>query len=131
MVPVLAKFGWDLKNSPLRIYADAGPFVSFLLSAHQVTSGNSQLYTDPSGQNALPGGSQPFDANTSIKDQLHTTNFGVEGNIGLNYKLGLSSIFIEGGFNYGFLNIQKGTANGKNETGAGTVAIGYSYWFGK
>jgi hypothetical protein len=131
MVPILAKFGWNLKNSPLRIYADAGPFVGFLLSAHQVTSGTSTIYTDPGGQNALPGGPQPFNGNQDIKNQLHTTNFGAEANVGLNYKFGPSSIFIEGGFNYGFLNIQKGTANGKNETGAATVALGYSYWFGK
>jgi hypothetical protein len=131
MVPILAKFGWDFKKSPLRIYVDAGPFVSFLLSAHQVTSGQSQFYADASGQQALPGGAQSFDNNENLKDQLHSTNFGAEGNVGLIYKLGTSSVFIEGGFNYGFLNIQEGTANGKNNTGAATVAIGYSYWFGK
>jgi hypothetical protein len=46
----------------------------------------------------------------------------------LAYKIKKSYIFIEGGGNYGFLNIQKGTANGKNETGAGTVAVGYAFW---
>jgi hypothetical protein len=131
MIPILAKFGWDFKNSPLRIYVDAGPFVGFLLSAHQITSGESPFYTDPSGQQALPGGAQSFNNNENIKDQLHTTNLGMEGNIGLNYKLGLSNVFIEGGGNYGFLNIQKGTANGKNNTGAALAAVGYSYWFGK
>jgi hypothetical protein len=131
MIPILAKFGWNFKKSPLRIYVDAGPFVGFLLSAHQVTSGESQFYADPQGQQPLPGGPQSFNNTQNIKDQLHTTNVGVEGNVGLNYKFGLSNIFVEGGFNYGFLNIQKGTQNGKNETGAATVAAGYSYWFGK
>ncbi|HEY0246449.1 MAG TPA: hypothetical protein VGC01_12855 [Mucilaginibacter sp.] len=56
-------------------------------------------------------------------------NLGVEGNVYLNYKLGLSNILIEGGDNYGFFNIQKGPANGKNNTGAVLAAIGYSYWF--
>ena len=37
--------------------------------------------------------------------------------------------FIEGGGNYGFLNIQKGTDNGKNQIGAATVALGYGYTF--
>lgn len=32
MVPILAKFGWNFKNSPLRIYVDTGPFVGFLLT---------------------------------------------------------------------------------------------------
>jgi hypothetical protein len=136
MIPVLAKFGWNLeKNSPWRIYADAGPFVGFLLSAHQVTNGESEYYyytnSTPPEKIALPIGAQSFNHDQNIKDQLHTTNFGVEANVGLNYKFGLSSIFIEGGFNYGFLNIQQGTANGKNNTGAGTVSLGYSYWFAK
>ncbi len=47
MIPVLAKFGWDFsKSSPWRFYVDAGPFAGFLLSAHQVTSGTSDVYTD-------------------------------------------------------------------------------------
>src|SRR5258708_7904911 len=131
MIPLLAKFGWNFKNAPLRIYVDAGPFVGFLLSAKQVTSGNSPFYTDPAGQQALPGGSHSFDNSQNIKDQLHTTNMGIEGNVGLNYRFGVNNIFIEGGGNYGFLNIQKGSQNGKNNTGAATAIIGYSYWFGK
>ena len=66
-----------------------------------------------------------------IKDQLNTFNFGISGNVGFAYHFGKNNIFIEGGGNYGFLNIQKGTANGKNQTGAGTVAIGYGYTFWK
>ncbi len=131
MIPVLAKFGWDFKNSPLRIYVDGGPFASFLLSAHQVTSGQSQLYADPGKTQQLTQQPQSFNDNTNIKDQLHGTDFGAEGNLGLIYKLGHCNIFIEGGFNYGFLNIQKGTANGKNNTGAATVTLGYTYWLGK
>jgi hypothetical protein len=131
MVPLLAKCGWNIKNTAWRIYIDAGPFVAFLLSAHQVTSGSSQFYTDATGQNALPTGTQSFDNTSDIKDQLHTANFGIEGNLGISYHLGHGNIFIEGGGNYGFLNIQKNAADGKNNTGAGTVAIGYCYSFGK
>jgi hypothetical protein len=132
MVPILAKFGWSLaKASPWRIYVDAGPFIGFLLNAHQVTSGKSEYYTDPAGTQTLPYGSQSFANNASIKDQLYTVNIGLEGNIGLNYRIGAATIFIEGGGNYGFLNIQKGSANGKNNTGAALAALGYSYWFGK
>jgi hypothetical protein len=46
-------------------------------------------------------------------------------------KFGLNNIFIEGGGNYGFLNIQKGSQNGKNNTGAATAVVGYSHWFGQ
>jgi len=130
MVPILAKFGWNFaEKSPWRVYVDAGPFVGFLLNAHQVTSGTSNFYADAAGKEELPYGEQNLNSNQNIKSDLHTTNFGIEGNIGFAYHLKSSYVFIEGGGNYGFLNIQKGTANGKNNIGAGTAAIGYAYWF--
>jgi hypothetical protein len=130
LVPVLAKFGWNLSShSPVRFYFDAGPFAGFLLSAHQVTSGNSMIYADPQGTIPVSPSAQPFDANNNIKDQLNTFNFGVSGNLGFAYHFSKSNVFIEGGGNYGLLNIQKGTANGKNQTGAGTLAVGYGYTF--
>lgn len=125
MIPVLAKFGWDIANSPTRLYIAAGPFVGFLMSAKQVTSGNSEFFIDPNGP-ALPIGSQSLNHTENIKNQLHSTNFGLESNVGINRSFGKNNIFIEGGFNYGFLNIQKGTENGKNNIGAGTIGIGFS-----
>jgi len=131
MLPILAKFGWNFGNSPFRIYLDAGPFLGYLVYAKQVTSGSSQYYTDPQGTQALPTGTQSFNNTQDLMSQLNKFNFGIEGNIGFAYKLGKGNVFIEGGGNYGFLNIQKGTANGKNETGAGTLAVGYSFWLSK
>jgi hypothetical protein len=132
LVPILAKFGWNLSgSSPLRIYIDAGPFAGFLLSAHQVTSGSSMVYADKQGTQALSPQAVPFNADSDIKDQLNTFNFGISGNVGISYRFNRGNIFIEGGGNYGFLNIQKGTENGKNNTGAGTVDIGYAYTFAK
>jgi hypothetical protein len=128
MVPILAKFGWNLgPSSPLRLYVDAGPFFGFLLNAKQVTSGSSPVFADEGGTQQVSPGPQSFDKTTDIKDQLNTFNFGVSGNVGLAYLFGRSQLFIEGGGNYGFLNIQKGTANGKNNTGAATASIGYAY----
>jgi Outer membrane protein beta-barrel domain len=131
MIPVLAKFGWNFHKSPLRIYVDAGPFVGFLLSAKQVTSGTSNFYADAAGTQQVTPSPQNLDNTQDIKVQLNKTNFGIEGNLGLQYKLKQSYVFIEGGGNYGFLNIQKGTANGKNNTGAATIDVGYALWFGK
>ncbi|MEO9146302.1 MAG: outer membrane beta-barrel protein [Ginsengibacter sp.] len=131
LVPVLAKFGWKLSShSPIRVYFGAGPFAGFLLSAHQITSGSSATFLDPQGTTPIAPSSS-FDRNTDIKDQLNTLNFGVSGNVGFAYNFAKSNIFIEGGGNYGFRDIQKGTANGKNRVGAGTVALGYAYTFGK
>jgi len=131
MIPVLAKFGWDLGDLPLRLYVNAGPFVSFLLSAKQETSGQSELYLDEGGRQALPVGPQSFNNTEDIKNKLYTVNFGIEGNLGLNYRFGAHNIFIEGGGNYGLLNIQKDPMIGKNNTGGATANIGYSYYFGK
>lgn len=131
LLPVLAKFGWNVKNSPFRIYVDAGPFVGLLLSAHQVTSGQSEFYTDPAGQQPLPGGAQSFNGNTNVRNSLHRANAGIEGNLGVSYRIGKGSIFVEGGGSYGFFNIQKNAVDGKNETGAAIATVGYSYRFGK
>lgn len=131
MLPVLAKFGYNFHRSPFRVYIDAGPFLGLLVSAHQVTSGSSEFYADASGQRQLPYGIQSFNSNDDIKSQLNKINFGIEGNLGLAYKIKRSTVFIEGGGNYGFLNIQKGTANGKNNTGAATADVGYALAFGK
>lgn len=131
MIPVLARFGHSFNESPFRIYISVGPFVGFLLSAKQVTSGQSEIFVDPSGTTPLPVGTQSFDNTEDIKNQLNTTNFGIEGNIGLNYSFGKNNIFFEAGGNYGFLNIQKGDQNGKNNAGAATIVLGYSYWIGK
>ena len=127
MVPILAKFGWNLgPTSPLRLYVDAGPFFGFLLSAKQdISGGTTTIFLDEKG--TQPAGQQNFDRTVDIKDQLNTFNFGVSGNVGLAYLFGRNQVFVEGGGNYGFLNIQKGSANGKNNTGAATASIGYAY----
>ena len=130
MIPILAKFGWDLGHkSPFRVYVDAGPFVGFLLNAKQVTSGSSDFYSDAGGTMPITPSPENLNNTQDIKSELHSTNFGIEGNVGFAYHLKRSYVFVEGGGNYGFLNIQKGTANGKNNIGAGTASLGYAYWF--
>lgn len=133
-IPVLAKFGWGPRpQAHFRFSVAAGPFVGLLLSAKQITKGNSEVHLDPAGQQTLPVGSQSFDKTTDIKDQLHTANFGVDGNVGLAYLIGnsrVSKIFLEAGGNYGFVNIQKGSANGKNNAGAATLLLGYTHRLG-
>ena len=129
LIPVLAKYTWKLGNkTPFRRYAAAGPFAGFLLSAHQLTSGTSLYYADAAKLMPITTTPQSFDANTSIKSQLYTFNAGIEGFVGISYNLNKrSALFIEGGGNYGFISIQKGTANGKNYTGAGVVTVGYAF----
>lgn len=134
MLPVLAKFGWGLGHTNLwRIYVDAGPFAALLLNAHQVISGGNQPvyldegktmpFTDQNGQQV----SFPFNETDNIKSSLHNFNCGVEGNIGISYAFKKNKVFLEGGGNYGFLNIQKYARDGKNHSGAATAMVGYAY----
>lgn len=137
MLPVLAKFGWTLgAKKKWRIYAGAGPFAGLLLSAKQVTEGASQVYLDEENKKPVPANpSNPaagmlalsFDNTKDIKDQLRAFNFGLTGNVGLSIKMRRNTIFLEGGGNYGLVNIQKGSANGKNQSGAATIMVGYAY----
>jgi hypothetical protein len=131
MVPVLAKFGWDFNHSPLRVFVDAGPFLAYRLSATQVTSGSSLVYADEAETEPTSQTPQNFNASTNISSDIHHVNYGIEGNVGLIYKLKASYFFIEAGGNYGFRNIQVYAADGSNNTGAATVDVGYSFWLGK
>jgi len=139
MLPILAKFGWDFSKT-IRFYVDAGPFLGYLVYAHQVITKSGGFDLKPDGSEPLsefsPDAPKNIDSDTDIKDQLHDFNFGFEGNVGFAYKLfdgnrEIGYFFVEGGGDYGFLNIQKGTANGKNNIGAGTANIGYTFCLGK
>ena len=169
MLPVLAKFGWNLDNEKhWRIYVDAGPYVGLLVNAHQIISNSENntlatIYTGNSTSSAsigqvlqgafagladdpqlgpilganpelaqqlqqIPNQQASLNSNTSIKDELYKFNWGLEGNVGVQYQINnRNKIFIEGGGNYGLMNIQKYAADGKNHIGAGTVMVGYGY----
>lgn len=132
MLDALAKFTWPLSSkSRCSIYLDAGPFAALLVSAHQVTTGSSEIYADDQMQQPISPGPQSFDNKQDIKSDLHKGNFGIVGDVGIALRIQSGRIFIEGGGNYGFISIQKGTDDGKNQTGAGTVRIGYAYTLGK
>jgi hypothetical protein len=131
LVPILARFSWDLgRSGSTKFYAAVGPFAGFLLNAHQVTSGSSIIYLDAEKNMALSPDPQSFDDNSNIKNDLYHFNLGVDGFMGLSYNVTPKhALFIEGGGNYGFLSIQKMKVNGKNYTGAGVVTLGYAYSF--
>ncbi|SHN43323.1 porin family protein [Chitinophaga sp. CF418] len=126
MLPILAKYHFHLP-SRWDLYIAAGPFASVVVSAKNETSGTSEVYLDSGHQQALPIGAQSFDNTENIKDDLHRFNAGINGHIGLAYNLAKGNVFIEGGGNYGFINIQKDNVNGSNKTGAAVVVLGYAF----
>jgi len=131
LIPVLAKYSFKIsQGSPFHFYVEAGPFVGFVMSAKTTTSGSGNVYSDKELMHPLLPQAISFDATTDIKDQLHSANFGIEGNVGFVYGFGRNSIFVEAGGNYGFINIQKDPANGENHTGAATVRLGFSHRMG-
>ena len=126
MLPVFAKYRFDL-GKHFGGYAAAGPFVSLLVSAKNITSGSSIIYLDNEQTQPLSGTAQSFDKTEKIKNDLHSFNTGLSGHIGFDYKLPKGSVFIEAGGNYGFVDIQKEGPNGKNKTGAATINLGYQF----
>lgn len=139
MIPVLANFGWNLNDSRIRLYVNAGPFVSFLLSAKQKTQGSSLLYVDPAGDMTMdyllgslagssPTGVQSMDDDRSITDDVHKVNYGFSANIGASYEVApRHNILFEVGGNYGLKKLQKSKEHGQNRIGAMTIVVGYAY----
>ena len=131
LIPVLGKFGFDLGSTGTwRLYADAGPFVGFLLSAKTITKGSSNVYADEAQTQPLLSAPVSFDTTTDIKSELNNTNYGVAANIGIAYRFVDHQIFLEAGGNYGFQVLQKNKEDGQNHAGAAVVRIGYAFSFG-
>jgi len=133
-IPLLLKF--HLGNQR-RFFLDFGPHVGILLSAENVTSGTSQLYFDPNGQQPVTDGSgaplppQNFAATTDAKNELRSTSWGFQGGIGVVQPLRGGELFLEGRGGIGLTSIQKDTAtNGDNSTGVLVFTIGYAYLLG-
>jgi hypothetical protein len=132
LIPVLGKFSFDLGSSGAwRLYADAGPFVGFLLSAKTITKGSSNVYADEAQTQPLLSAPVSFDTTTDIKSEINNTNYGVAANIGIVYRFGPNQVFLEAGGNYGFKVLQKNKEDGQNHAGAAVVRLGYAYTFGK
>ena len=125
-VPIMARFDFRLQKK-LNLYANAGGFTGFLLSAKSVSNGSSFIYADEAGKQPVTPSAQSFDSTSDIKSSVHKFNAGVIGAIGFSYQFASGKIFIEGGGNYGFINIQKFKEDGKNYSGAATIHIGYLY----
>jgi len=128
LLPVLVKYRF-VNRENWGAYAAAGPFVSLLLSAKNITKGSSNIYLDEQQSQPLTSEPQSFDNNENIRKDLHPFNTGISGHLGICYKLPKGSLFIEGGGNYGFVDIQKDKTNGSNKTGAAVIDLGYQFSF--
>lgn len=133
-VPVMAKYRFHISRK-IDFYLQAGPYAGFLMNAKLVTAGKSHIYADSNGMYSVdqilqlasqdPIGEVSFDHTENITPEIHKFNLGGQGAAGFGMKMRSGELFLEGGGNYGFLKIQKDEANGTNNTGAGTVTLGY------
>lgn len=123
-IPVLARY--HVSAAP-GLFVNGGPYAGFLLSAKTETSGNSQVFLDPQGQQPVDANTYPFDATTDNKADLKTFNWGFQAGIGYVHAIGGGSASLEVRGGLGLTNIQKDSANGKNSTGVLVVAAGYSW----
>ncbi len=134
-VPALVKFGW---GNDFRFSAAVGPYVGILLKATQKTSGESQFYLNAEGTNPVfvpgPDGLPPYtvlpvqslEADTNIKDDLKTVNFGGIFALGASKKIGNGEIFIDARASYSFNSIQIKKDFGKSHIGGVIFSLGYA-----
>ena len=123
-IPALIKFGW---GDNLRFSAAIGPYVGILLKATQVTSGTSPFYLDSEGTMPISD-VLSLDANTNIKDDLKTVNFGGTFAIGISKNIGdTGQLFIDARASYGINSIQIKDEYGESNIGGVIFSLGYAY----
>jgi hypothetical protein len=124
-LPVLIKVDFPFGEN-FSFFINGGPYAAYLLSAKNITNGSSNAYSDE--QLTMPVLPYPisFDATTDVKKDIKNFNVGIQGGIGISYSFSnKNSLLFSAGGNYGFIPIQKDEINGKSNTGAATITIGY------
>jgi hypothetical protein len=135
-LPVLARLHW---GRTFGFYANLGPYLGYLLHAEEKTRGSSAIYYDQAGTepvlepgSSMPAESQDFTSNTDITSSLHRFNVGVTGGGGIDWKLNdKNKLLFDARFEYGFVNIQKYSEDGKNNTGNVLISVGYAHRIGR
>jgi hypothetical protein len=143
-IPILGKLGW---GETWRWYVEAGPYIGFIVSATQNTSGTSLITLDAEGRDPLivfnpnydpndpssgplkvPVPPQSFDAETSTRSELNTYNFGFHAGTGIIRKLG-DKHEVYAGFrgSWGARTIQKDKVYGETHIGGLVFSLGYAY----
>ena len=135
-VPVLLRYKFGGRQ--LHFQVNAGPYVGYLTSATQKTSGTSLIYADKNGTpltipippdytQYVQAPPQSFDASTDVTDSIHRFNVGVQGGVGIAYPVSESqNLSLEVHGLYGLTNIQRYAVDGTNHTGNLLISMGYS-----
>jgi hypothetical protein len=125
-LPLLAKYKIPAGKKNI-FYIDGGPNFGYLVSAKTKTSGMSQIFLDPAGQQPVPDvPAQDFKAETDIKKDLKSMNIGITGGLGISRTMGPGDLILDVRGSYGFTDVQKDPANGQNNTGCLVISLGYA-----
>ena len=138
-IPILAKYEWDLGKT-WGVYVNAGPYIDFMISPKQKTSGTSLIYVnqDKVPLDAIlqqigesPWGPQDFSAETDISKDLATIDFGAMYGIGVTAAISEhSELLFDVRGSTGFLPLQNDKETyGTVHMGNLSFALGYAYTF--
>ncbi len=143
-IPVLAKYEWHLDDK-WGVYVNAGPYVDFIISPKQETSGTSQLYYDEAGTMPVQVPANPqdppqdwffvdlpaqdFNATTDVNNDLANMDFGAMLGIGASYQVcETGEILFDARGSYGFIPLQNDTDTfGTVHMGSLSFSLGYAY----
>ncbi|MCA0933510.1 PorT family protein [Lutimonas saemankumensis] len=143
-IPFLGKLGW---GDTWRFYVEAGPYIGFLASSTQKTSGTSLITLDAQGTDPLrvlnpiydpsdpstgalwvPVPPQDFTAETDTKEELNAYNVGFHAGSGLIRKINEKhEVFVGFRGSWGARPIQKDEVFGKSHVGGLVFSLGYAY----
>lgn len=143
-IPLLGKLGW---GDTWRFYVEAGPYVGFLVSSKQITSGTSLITLDSEGRDPLrvlnpihdptdsstgplwvPVPPQDFDADTDTKEELNAYNVGFHAGSGLIRRINEKhEVYLGFRGSWGARPIQKDEVFGKSHVGGLVFSLGYAF----
>jgi len=143
-IPLLGKLGW---GDTWRFYVEAGPYVGFLASAKQKTSGTSLITLDAAGTDPLrvlnpfhdpsdpstgplwvPVPPQNFEADTDTKNELNSYNVGFHAGSGLIRKINEKhEVYVGFRGSWGARTIQKDKVFGESHVGGLVFSLGYAF----
>ena len=131
--PVILKYRFTNPSQRFTFFLEGGFQIGFLLNAKLNTSGNSTIFLDEGGDNALPlpppiptGFEFNFNRTENRSDILHKINYGIQYGLGMEYAfISDSKLLIDIRVAQGVKSIQKNPDFGRSKVGGVVFSIGY------
>lgn len=119
-IPILFRYSYGDENK-IQLFANAGPYIAFRLKAI------SELTTTTT----ILGTTTVRNSSTDFTDEVHNTDIGLTGGVGVNYALELGKIFAEFRYGYGLTNVNKTVNNNVTEHNSNLqFSVGFMYPIG-